>query len=263
MTLPGGGLFMSGLTLSELLTLRPLAGASGRELLHLDDVDPIEKKAKARGMRIAWDGSSPLAIEEAPLLDLFGEDKWSLLELRLALPGGPVTLAGWENRYWKITGTAEPEVLVVPALERAFGLAGAPAAALSEFVREWIDPGVYLRLLPDGTIRAAAMLRARSRVYLGLEAQPFKEIRARDISPDGVSGPVGRLNQLAILPVTACLYDQLALGAALIFILLSLLCAGLATLAWKQAWPLTGVLFSVGFVLCALYGMRLAGARED
>ena len=107
------------------------------------------------------------------------------------------------------------------------------------------------------------MLRSRSRVYLGLPPGAFKGIPLRILKPGETQDAVTRVSLLSILTLEQTLYDQLALGAALIFLLAALACAGLATLAWKMHWTVTGVLFALGFLLTAIYGMRLAGARED
>lgn len=263
-SLSEGGLFLSGMTLRELAALPPFAGATAWRLLRYDDIESFEKKAKAHGLKILWSGDVPLPLPLEALLKLFGDEKWALCEIEADLPGGATArLAGWENRFWKLSGLPAPGEFAGVALAAAFALPPDRARPLAALAGEWLEPGVYLRRLDDGTLRFAAMLRARSRVYLGLEAQPFSDIRLRVIPPGATDGPVARVNQLAILTLEACLYDQLALGAALIFLLIGLACAALTVLAWKKGWPLTGVFFALAFLFSTLYGMRLAGARED
>lgn len=264
MALPGGARFVSGPSLAELLVLPPFIEATRLRLTRLDDIDPLEKRAKALGLKISWSGDTALPLPRADVLKLFGDEKWALLDLECELPNATVvTLAGWENRYWKISGLPDPDALLTPVMQSRLSLSSERAASLAPLARQWQETGVHLRLESDGTIKFAGLLRARSRVYLGLEPQDWKEIRLRRIPPGADDGPVTRVTLFKILPLTAALYDQLALGAALIFVLAALLFATLATVAWKNHWPLTGVLCALGFVFTALYGLRLAGARED
>ncbi len=262
--LPEGGLFLAGMTLRELAALPALAGAREWRLVRYDDLEPFEKKAKAHGLKILWSGDAPLPLPPETLLTLFGDEKWALCDLEADLPSGATArFSGWENRFWKLSGLPAREAFIDESLAAAFALPAERARPLAALAREWLEPGVYARRMEDGSLRVAAMLRARSRVYLGLEAQPFGDIRLRVIPPDGTDGPVARVNQLSILTMEACLYDQLALGAALVFLFAGLLCAGMTVLAWKRGWPLAGVFFALAFLFCCLYAMRLAGARED
>ena len=264
MTLPDGARFVSGPTLAELLALPPFAGAAQLRLTRLDDLEPLEKRAKAAGLKISWSGDTALPLPRADILKLFGEEKWALLDLECVMPDGAVIiLAGWENRYWKISGLAAPDALLPILMQARLALAPERAAALALLAAQWQETGVHLRVEADGALKLAGLLRSRSRVYLGLEPQDWKDIRLRRIPPNANDGAVTRVTLFKILPLTAALYDQLALGAALIFVLAALLFAALATLAWKNHWPLTGVVCALGFVFTALYGLRLAGARED
>ena len=279
MTLPDGARFVSGPTLAELLALPPFAGAAQLRLTRLDDLEPLEKRAKAAGLKISWSGDTALPLPRADILNLFGEEKWALLDLECVMPdgavplghfvrasegdGGVITLAGWENRYWKISGLAAPDALLPILMQARLALAPERAAALALLAAQWQETGVHLRVEADGALKLAGLLRSRSRVYLGLEPQDWKDIRLRRIPPNANDGAVTRVTLFKILPLTAALYDQLALGAALIFVLAALLFATLATIAWKNHWPLTGVVCALGFIFTALYGLRLAGARED
>ncbi len=264
MALPGGARFVSGPTLAELLMLPPFIEAARLRLTRLDDIDPLEKRAKALGLKISWSGDTALPLPRADILKLFGDEKWALLDLECELPGGPViTLAGWENRYWKISGLPDPDALLPALLHARLELPPERAEIIAVLAKQWEVSGAHLRLESDGELKLAGLLRARSRVYLGLDPQDWKEIRLRRIPPGAGDGPVTRVTLFRILPLTAALYDQLALGAALIFVLAALLFAALATVAWKNHWPLTGVVCALGFVFTALYGLRLAGARED
>lgn len=264
MTLPGGDRFVAGPTLAELLVLPPLAGAVQLSLTRLDDIDSLEKRAKAAGMKISWSGDTALPLPRAGILALFGDDKWALLDLQCELPGGAlITLAGWENRYWKISGLPEPDAFLPVLLQARLAISPGRAAPLAQLAAQWQETGVHFRLETDASLKLAGLLRSRSRVYLGLEAQNWKDIRLRRIPPNAVDGTVSRVTLFKVLPLTAALYDQLALGAALIFVLAALIFAALATLAWKNHWPLAGVFCALGFIFTALYGLRLAGARED
>ncbi len=262
-----GGLFVAGLTLRELLVLTPFSSATRLRLVKYDDIDPLEKKAKALGLKIAWSGDEPLLLPLETIVKLFGNDKWSTLEIEVSWTDSenraPVILSGWENRYWKLLGLTDGAAFIKPALMQRLDLKPPRAAEIAALMAEWLEPGVFIAVLPNGVIRIAAMLRSRSRVYLGLPPGPFKNISLRILKPGDTQGAVTKVSLLSILTFEQTLYDQLALGAALIFLLSALACAGFATLAWKQHWPVTGVLFAIGFLLTAVYGMRLAGARED
>lgn len=261
-----GGLFIAGLTLRELLELPLPGGAIRLRLKSYEDIEPLEKKAKAHGLKLAWSGGAPLELPADTLLKLFGDDKWSTLELEAARddPGRPpFILSGWENRYWKLQGDQRIAELLPAMIAPRLALAPARAAEIAGLCGEWLESGVYLRALPDGSLKIAAMLRARSRVFLGLAPEPARNIRLRTLKAGDTHGVVTRVSLLSILTFEQALYDQLALGAALLFLLAALVCAGFAVLAWKKAWPVTGVLFALGFIFSALYGLRLAGARED
>jgi hypothetical protein len=261
------GLFTAGLTLRELLVLPPFSAATHLRLVKYDDIDPLEKKAKSLGLKIAWSGDEPLELSLETIVKLVGNDKWSTLEIEAgwdASPGrAPVVLSGWENRYWKLQGLAEVAAFIKPALMQRLDLKPPRAAEITALMAEWLEPGVFISALPNATIRIAALLRSRSRVYLGLPPGPFREIALRVLKPGDSQGVATRVSLLSILTLEQTLYDQLALGAALIFLLAALACAALATFAWKQHWIVTGVLFALGFLLTAVYGMKLAGARED
>lgn len=260
------GLFVAGLTLRELLVLPPFSATSRLRLVKYDDIDPLEKKAKSLGLKISWSGHEPLELPRESISKLFGDDKWATLEIEAQWDGpdrAPVTLAGWENRYWKLQGLQEAEDFVKTALMQRFDLKPARAAEISRWAGSWIGDGVYLRRLPEGTVMLAAMLRARSRVFLGLPPGAVSGIPLRTLKPGDAEGTLARGSLLNILTLEQALYDRLALGAALIFLLLALACAGLATAMWKMHQPVTGAVFAVLFILSAVYGMRLAGARED
>ena len=213
---------------------------------------------------VRWRGGRPLPLPRADIIKLFGDEKWALLDLECELPDGRVvTLAGWENRYWIIRGLPAPDALLPALLQKTLALTRERSAVITPLVQQWQETGAHLSVMPDGELKLAGLLRSRSRVYLGLEPQNWKDIRLRRIPPNANDGPVTRVTLFKILPLTAALYDQLALGAALLFVLAALLFAALATLAWKNHWPLAGVLCALGFVFTALYGLRLAGARED